>query len=361
MTINFKAYNNILYGSFRPWMDAASNEHKYKLLLSYNIRPLKDNPPNFFKAVSKAFSSMNINTEKENITEFENCSNIQINPQLAEQLSYIEFPAYYNKTSEFFYYLAKNYTIAAINAVINDVELSKSDNDITYKVYRFLKTSRNQLELKVNTSAKDKLTSLIFDYIKLSIFSIHFEIQNRYFNYLKGELLNQIEAIYLIAPEFELEKNNKNNISYFLNKYIQSIKLTVKEDQKKKMTDKILSFGFKEKSTEVLQKIILPLTLNIDFINEELNSQSDFIEVMTSKDLKKTGKQIHIGCETTQFRYILDKLKPFFKNLTLSNIENSELFFSKNGVRLKASNLSRNKQLAPKQKEYIDKFFKELK
>ena len=86
----------------------------------------------------------------------------------------------------------------------------------------------------------------------------------------------------------------------------------------------------------------------------------DFIEVMASKDLSSTKKQIHIDCETTQFRYIVDKLRPYFRSLTLTNIEKSKLFYSKNGVLITASNLSRNKHHNPKEKETIDSIFKEL-
>ena len=52
---------------------------------------------------------------------------------------------------------------------------------------------------------------------------------------------------------------------------------------------------------------------------------------------------IHWECETIQLRYIIDQLKPYFEGLNLKNIEDSRKFISKQGNRIKASNLSNAK------------------
>lgn len=347
-----------MYGSFRPWKDVDVNEKKYKLVLSNKVRQNKDNPQEFFKSLLFAFKDMAIKTDDGNLTEFKYLTGISIDPKLQQEINFIDFPRHYNKTSEFFLYLIKNYTILTINAVINELYAYTTDYDIKYHAYRFLKVSKNQLEQTANSFPLDKQTSLILDYLKLSLFNIHFEIQHRYIDFIDSELLNIDEAIYLIQPNFETEKTNDQSISSILNNYV--LNTATAQKRKGKPEDEKLSFNYNRTSTEILENIFTPLALKIDFINEELTSKDDFIKVMTAKNIKGLDIKIHIGCETTQFRYILNKMKPFFKNLTLANIEKSELFFSKYGVMIKASNLSRNKNLYPKEKENIDNVFKEL-
>lgn len=120
------------------------------------------------------------------------------------------------------------------------------------------------------------------------------------------------------------------------------------------------SFGYKLGNTKALSTIYRLLNLKINFINEAKTSEADFIKALTAKDLEKIEIEIHLGCETTQFSYILDKMKPLFSNFNPTSVEKSFVFYSKNGKHITRSNLYSNKIDAPKNVEDIDKVFQQL-
>ena len=70
--------------------------------------------------------------------------------------------------------------------------------------------------------------------------------------------------------------------------------------------------------------------------------------------------KIYLQCETTQFSYIVDVLKPFFTGFNPTSIERSGKFITKTGTPLKANNLHKNKVHNPKEKEEIDNIIQQL-
>jgi len=124
--------------------------------------------------------------------------------------------------------------------------------------------------------------------------------------------------------------------------------------------DETLSFRYKLNSTEKLSKIYKFLNAKIDFINETKTPEDNFIAVLTSKNLKAVNSEIHISCETTQFAYIVEKLRQYFSNFNPTTIEKSNLFFSKKGNPISRNNLYANKSDNPKCIDEIDKFFSQL-
>lgn len=201
-------------------------------------------------------------------------------------------------------------------------------------------------KMSFDVDADHKTETFIMQLLKVAFIRIYLEIQNL-FPFIPKENLLIEEDLYtrfLFEPVPEVS---------FIKKVPLPIKITTQSIKTKK-----LNFEYKEKTSDRLKDICRLLNLKIDFLNDDLTSEDQFVEVMTSKDLNKISTQIHIGCETTQFRYVVDKLKPYFNSLTLSNIEKSKLFYSKNGVLITATNLSRNKHQDPKEKTTIDKIFR---
>lgn len=119
----------------------------------------------------------------------------------------------------------------------------------------------------------------------------------------------------------------------------------------------ILTFGYKYEDTQKLLDFVTRLTLKIDFINTRKTSAQNLVDVFMAVDLSIALPEIHLACETTQLSYIFDKLRPYFKNLTLKNIEESQLFYTKKGTLLKAQNLSASRIDNPKEQQEIDKAF----
>jgi hypothetical protein len=109
-----------------------------------------------------------------------------------------------------------------------------------------------------------------------------------------------------------------------------------------------------------LEHVIDELCFEVELINEEHNNQKDVLNILLAKDLKKITTEIRLNCETITFRYIINKLQPYFHNLKLIVIEKSALFYSKNGKLITAQNLYSSKIHNPKQKDKIDMIIKHL-
>lgn len=122
-----------------------------------------------------------------------------------------------------------------------------------------------------------------------------------------------------------------------------------------------LSFGYIGKDVRLLETIYSELSRNYNFINEDKTTQKQFVEVFTAKDLSNVNHEIHSGCDTTLFAYIIDKMKPMFKNGFFTAIENYGLFKSDNGNVIKATAISKSKSACKSiHMTDIDKFFKQL-
>lgn len=192
-----------------------------------------------------------------------------------------------------------------------------------------------------------KTETYILQLLKIALIRVYLEIQN-FFQFIPQNDLLVEEDFYtqfLFEPVPSDSSIKKILLVNIISKQSKSIKI---------------SFGYNLPTTNNLKNTCKLLTLKIDFLDDNFTSLEDFIEVMTSKDLAQVKKQIHIGCETTQFRYIVDKYKPYFNTLTLSNIEKSKCFYSKNNVLITATNLSRNKHHDPKEKTTIDNIFNQM-
>ncbi len=120
-----------------------------------------------------------------------------------------------------------------------------------------------------------------------------------------------------------------------------------------------LTFGF-HGDTAKLKSVLSNLCNKIDLLNEEKNNTDELFALLTLKDIKPNSTQIHLGCETAQFRYIIDKLAQHFSNFTQKSIGESEVFYSKKGKQITAQNLYSSKIDNPKDKDAIDKILKQL-
>src|SRR5690554_57982 len=155
--------------------------------------------------------------------------------------------------------------------------------------------------------------------------------------------------------EAEYIKETKD-ISFFQQaKPIKQIQVESSKTSKKAL-DTTFSFGFKS-SEDSLKSFITELNRQIYLLRADVAAVDDLVTVLTAEDLNSDLPTITFNCETTQLYYIFNKLKPYFSNLSFTNIEKSQLFFTKNGNPLKAQNLSASKVDFPKNYEEIDKAF----
>lgn len=130
------------------------------------------------------------------------------------------------------------------------------------------------------------------------------------------------------------------------------------ETEEAKKAPKI-SFGFTGKEDK-LKNVIIELCNKVELLNEDKSKPTELLSLLMNKDIKPGITPIYLNCETVQFRYIVDKLKNSFKNLTPTEIEKSECFYSKKSNLIKAQNLYSNKIGAPKDQSTIDNIINQL-
>jgi hypothetical protein len=185
------------------------------------------------------------------------------------------------------------------------------------------------------------------------------------------EAVNKLlDELYYILPY----SNNNLSIAQMLYKYfieqkaIYAQRFTEKfpviteeadPEQKQKKERQKLSFGFHGDQTK-LKTVVQLLCNQLLLLNEEKNNADELISVFLSKDLQPDSTKIYIGCETVQFRYMVDKFSSYFTNFTPKAIEDSGLFFTKKHKPFKAQNLYSNKIEEPKDYLIIDNIFKQL-
>jgi hypothetical protein len=170
---------------------------------------------------------------------------------------------------------------------------------------------------------------------------------------IKDDLVLNIPGLHKSSPHF---------CAFVLFNYKEKaepiLKDLLKKDKPKKATQK--SFNIKQPhKTEWLKDFLVELNFKIDLL-KDTSSPDQLFDLLTSTDFSKIKSPIHFNCETKQFVYIIDKLKPKFSKLTYANIERSEKFVSSEGNLITADNISNSKTDYPKDKDEIDAVFNSL-
>lgn len=181
---------------------------------------------------------------------------------------------------------------------------------------------KNRIEFKKNVLAKNTIEFNAIDYFE------NFEVVIDFLQSRSKDISNNKKTEIKITSNSKMHKHN-NRFSFF-------------------------------GDTKKLEHVIDELCFEIHLINEEYNNHKDILNVLLTKDFNKTTSIIRLNCETSTFRYIINKLQPVFHNLKLVAIEKSALFYSKNGKLITAQNLYSSNIHNPKQKEKIDKIIKQL-
>lgn len=193
--------------------------------------------------------------------------------------------------------------------------------------------------------------------------------------HLRGhERLPIVQAALDELEEIQFTTKGKLSLPYLFNKWLQEQKAVYTarfsdkfpvvtsdepEAKQKSNSSKKFSFSFSGDSAK-LKSVLSQLSNQINLLDTDRNSVDDLLNVLTAKVLKPNSKQIYIACETAQFRYVIDKLKSKFSNLTLIAVEKSGAFYSKNNNQITSQNLSSGKIDNPKNKGSIDTIFKNL-
>ncbi|MDX2190773.1 MAG: DUF6617 family protein [Bacteroidota bacterium] len=268
----------------------------------------------------------------------------------------IDFSDYSNAITKFYCKIISLETLRVYNAF--NIKMQKYSNNIDIK-YHTTVVLKNIKALTVNTvkeirergfeeapTEQISLPHFVLELLRKHLIILFFDIQES----SKASIDNpvSIEDFYIL--DLNLPKTQIKEL----------VKIEVETEKAEKPTTKAkLSFGFNG-NKEKLKTIILQLYSQIELLNEGKSTTDQLFEIFTSKNIIPSSSKIYINCETSVFRYVIDKLGDKFSNLTPIAIERSSSFYSKKGTPLNAQNLYSSKVLEPKQKEIIDNIIKQL-
>lgn len=195
--------------------------------------------------------------------------------------------------------------------------------------------------------------TFVIQYLKTNMIWLYLELQERFAEYGEEDIFT-IEEIYKhhfneVLNEYDIVKNK--------DKTTKKTELKSNTKASKKLNKKV-SFGYLKEDKNWLLKILKRLQFSIDLLDTSTDVE-DLYKLLLTENFNQIEKKIYLDCKTTEFKYVINKLKIHFKNLTPAIIESTGLFYTKLGKPLTAQNLY-SKNNNPLKKESIDNIFKQI-
>jgi len=351
-------FDSIIYGDIKPWYTNATREKFYRQNLS----------PNFIKPTIKINDYYNelkiLHYDKPDLfrndgleiylEQPDTYTSHEILHPLVEV--YLEEP---NTASQrFYHYLLYNEATRLTDRVFKCVNKDIAEIQKKEIIQNVVKSCKDLL-LRIGTDQrffqKKELTNYVVPQLISNVIRFLKETEKLYPQYLadlpstKNELYG--ELLQRPAPDTAIDKTTPEFDTVY------NILLGI--DNYKYEKDTRFSFGFNGDPAK-LRSVLLALNKNIELLYDGKTSIDELLTVLTSKKLDLGAPQIHLGCETTQFSYIISKLEQHFSNFNPTTIEQSNLFFSMKGTALKRNNLYKNKNNYPKEQTKIDEIIRQL-
>lgn len=350
--MSLKILHSIIFNELRPWIEERSNPKifaekikKVGTILPVNIGELT----NQLKILVAEYPGMATWLDKQNTNS----------ETTFTKLYYVtDLPAFSDIRSKFYSLIISKETDRIFNTFLakskswsNHIDINYHSNNLLKSIKTLIKQTIEEIEDRGFAEAADSNTDIIYfvlHYLKHSLVILYFSIQA-----INEEHLEQVishEDFYLLELG---QPNTSTTQEIHCVKASPTINSNLNSNQSK------FSFGFigEEKN---LKTVITELSNELDLVDRDVAGPEELIKLLTSKNIRSSNIKIKLGCETTMFRYILDRLKLRFTNLTFVSIENSGLFYSKKNNKIKATNLSVSKVVNPKNKDLLDEILNKL-
>lgn len=343
-----KILHSITHGELMPWaIDLKSKS------FAERIKDAGNKEPENFNDLTRQIKALVIDLP--DLSAWLNKNSLAASEKLIDLYFSSELPAYHNTITKYYTLLISKEVLRVFNEYL--LRSSKWTNRIdiifqTTSLLRNLKTLTKQVNSELTARDYNEFPEDQPDPVHFTLYLLKLELINLYFS-IQEVHKDILEEVFTLEDFYLLELNEP--VSAIRKIYPAKDKVLIEGDNAPKTEHKI-NFGFKGKP-ESLKTIITKLTNKVYLLNEAKTSTDDLLSVLTSKNLIPGSAKIYLDCETAVFRDIYDQLKLLFKGLTLTAIEKSKVFYSKNGTLLTAQNLSSSKIENSKSKEEINKIF----
>lgn len=351
-------FKNIIYGELKPWASNAINDKFYRQNLSASFMKPTHTINEYYKVLKELHKDKPNLFKEDGLEIYLLQPNTDISHEILYPLVEVSLTEPTTSTQKFYHFLLYNETTRLTDRVFKCI--NKDIGEIQKKeIIQNVVKSCKDLLLRIGTDQESfpqtELTSYVIPQLITNLIRFLKETEKLYPQFLsdlpstKNELFG--ELLQQSIPEIDIDKTTPEFQT------IYNILLGI--DNFKFEKDTRFSFGFNG-DKEKLKSALSALNRIVELLNEDKTTIDDLLSVLTSKDLKLGAPPIHLGCETTQFSYIISKLEQHFSNFNPTAIEQSNLFFSKKGTVLKRNNLYKNKNNFPKEQTNIDEIIRQL-
>ena len=284
-------------------------------------------------------------------------SDFKLNQKANNAVFKVNFKKPLNAKKEYYQKLIINETENTVASFVKEFPKNATtpENKYSYTILlnkfdKYLNDIATYINKRGITADFNNDDNYIINYLKVSVIRLYAELQEQYgqFSVNTKFSIAEIAEKYFNDETFDVSLIEKNTTK----------KVATKKTSKTKATPKT-SFGYKSNDTSTLLTVLKQVNLKIDLLDNRTTVEQ-LHQLLLTKDFANTESQIYLQCETTQFSYLVTKLKPFFNGFNPTAIERSEKFVAKTGTLLKANNLHKNKVHNPKEKEEIDKIIQQL-
>lgn len=247
------------------------------------------------------------------------------------------------------------------NPLDKDIFQAAAENFIYFNENNLQNTCKNEYTLTDRQIVKNTITAAKSEFNK--------QINLLQFGHQRLELTNNfLDDLDYVRPPYQSKTSIPQQLASFYteqkNIFIQNFntKFPVysEESTTAKSVPKTKSIDFEFKGDVYkLKNVLSELNEHISLLDDSRTSVEELLATLT-RPIYPNSKKIYLNCETVQFRYIIDKFKPFFNKLSLSQIDASELFYSKNEKVITKGNLSASKIANPKEDRTINNIINQL-
>lgn len=351
--MNSKILNSILNGELKPWLISFDDERVLKGIIQQVKNKPNETTPEVqanLNALLKPFPALLKGLE---FPTMEQLHPLNFSSNLPTPVTLINH--FYKAIIDA--EVARYFNAAIHNPLIKDNEL-----DVPYQIgHQSLKgiaglcnQANNEIierAFETNNTAISDATYFALTYLRNSLLTLYFAIQKPFKEHLT--------TTYDSFEDYALYCLNDANFEFNLIE-IETGNIDVKQTPQKSNT---LTFGFRG-DDERLLAVVKNLVLRMDFLNEQLTTIEQFIEVFTAKDLKGVKTKIHIACATTEFEEIMQQFQTVAKKFTPANIKKCRLFYTSEGTLIDDNLLyvTKNKsKIAKEKKDLISAIFQNIR
>lgn len=269
----------------------------------------------------------------------------------------VNFKRPLNSKKEYYFKLISNDTETELTGLKSEFPTDAGEPESKYnytvqfnKFNKYLKDIASYIKKHSISNDLGNDTGYIINYLKASAIRLYAELQEQYGQFSNSSLfsIQEIAEKYFNDTDFDT--------SVFVKLEVDK-KEVVNKPSKQKSKPKT-SFGYLKEDSDWLYRILNKLQFSIDLLDTKTKVK-EFQSLLLAKDFKDFQHKIYLDCKTTEFKYVIKRLQPYFKNLSPALIESTGLFYTKLGKPLTAQNLY-SKSKSPLKKETIDNIFKQI-